>query len=71
MANVTRRLLQPVDFDFGVKRPEFRVAGHEFCLLLFGQGGGEGIGQAPLEAGFRIGGRVGQGAGCGMKIDRR
>ena len=58
-----------MDFDFPLKRPELWVAGHEFSLIFFGQGGGESIGQTQLETCFEIGGSVGQGAGCGMKID--
>ncbi len=53
MANVTRRLLQPVDFDFLVKRPEFRVAGHEFCLHFFGQRGAKASAELNLKRGLK------------------
>jgi hypothetical protein len=37
-------LFQPVNFDFFFERLEFRVAGYEFGLCFFCQGGGEGVG---------------------------
>ena len=36
-----------MNFDFSFERLEFRVRGHEFSLVFFGERGGESIGRVP------------------------
>ena len=42
MNSISRGRGQPADFDFLLHRPELRVAGNEFGVLLLGQSDGEG-----------------------------
>jgi len=66
-----RLLIQPIDFDFVFQGLEFCVAGDQFGFAFFGQGGGEGVGQADPVAGFDICGHVRQCPVGGMKFLRR
>jgi len=45
----------PVDFDFGIERAEFAVAGDQFRIALFGERGSKRIGERDFVARFVIG----------------